>query len=68
MAEFCVNKSEQTNGDHEVHERGCVYWPASQNVQGLGWHANCSSAVQAARQYYRQVNGCKTCARSCHTQ
>jgi len=68
MAEYCVNKTEQANGDHEVHERGCVYWPAPQNAQLLGNHANCAGAVTAARGYFRQVNGCRTCSRPCHTQ
>jgi hypothetical protein len=68
MADYCVNKSVQTNGDHEVHERGCTFWPLPQNVQSLGGHGSCASAVVAARRYFTQVNSCKTCSRTCHTQ
>lgn len=68
MSEYCVNKAAQANGDHEVHERGCIYWPSPANVQPLGNHVGCSSAVRAASQYFRQVNGCKTCSNPCHTQ
>lgn len=68
MPEYCVNRTEQTNGDHEVHVRGCVYWPAPSNVQPLGLHSTCVTAVQAAHQYYRQVNGCRHCSLPCHTQ
>jgi len=62
MDDYCVNKNVQTNGDHEVHKSGCVYWPAPANVQLLGQHSSCASAVRAARGYFTQVNGCKTCS------
>ncbi len=69
MPSFCVNRSAQSNGDHEVHdnsiERSCL--PMLSNRQDLGYHASCSSAVQAARGYYTQVNGCAHCAPACHT-
>ena len=68
MSDYCVNKRAQQNGDHEVHKQGCQFWPAPENVQLLGQHTNCGSAVATARHYYRQVNGCKTCANPCHTQ
>ena len=68
MAEYCVNRVAQANGDHEVHEKGCTYWPAPQNRQDLGPHPNCASAVRAARAYFVQVNGCYFCSRPCHTQ
>ncbi|TAJ58794.1 MAG: hypothetical protein EPO53_31595 [Variovorax sp.] len=68
MPQYCVNRSEQPNGDHEVHAEGCRYWPHPSNVLPLGWHASCQPAVQAARVYYHQVNGCRTCSLPCHTQ
>lgn len=68
MAEYCVNRQQQTNGDHEVHERGCQFWPSPANALSLGSFSICAGAVQAARQYYHQVNGCRTCSRPCHTQ
>jgi hypothetical protein len=68
MPQYCVNRTVQANGDHEVHAEGCIYWPHPQNVQPLGWHAFCQPAVQAARAFYYQVNGCRTCSTGCHTQ
>lgn len=69
MPNFCVNRNEQSNGDHEVHdntvERSCL--PISSNRLDLGNHATCSSAVRAAKVYYAQSNGCATCAPACHT-
>ena len=65
MPNYCVNKNEQSNGDHEVHEQGCTYWPYSR--VDLGWHANCHSAVAEAKKHYRKSNGCYWCCRPCHT-
>jgi len=68
MARFYVNKQAQPNGDHEVHqETGCPTPAAPHNRQPLGDHSSCFGAVQEARRYYRQVNGCAHCAPACHT-
>jgi len=68
MPQYCVNKNAQPNGDHEVHAQGCAYWPANWNVQDLGWHLDCHSAVQAAKLYYPySANGCAFCSPACHT-
>ena len=68
MASYYVNRQAQANGDHEVHkELGCPTPAASHNRQPLGEHSTCASAVQAARRYYSQVNGCAHCAPACHT-
>lgn len=71
MANYCVNKNAQSNGDHEVHnivvgtEKGCLPDPA--NRLALGEHQNCSTAVQKAKQSYTTANGCFYCASACHT-
>ncbi|TLF29174.1 hypothetical protein FE256_13150 [Microbacterium sp. 5K110] len=70
MPYYTVNKNAQTSsGDHEVHDlastMGCL--PAPLNRLDLGYHATCSGAVQAARSYYRDVDGCYHCAYACHT-
>ena len=69
MPQFCVNKNAQSNGDHEVHDLslGTSCLPIAANRQDLGSHVSCVSAVQVARRYYTQVNGCAWCAPSCHT-
>lgn len=69
MPTYCVNKDAQSNGDHEVHDVTANKWclPALRNRQDLGYHGSCSSAVQAAKAYFIQVNGCRWCASPCHT-
>ncbi|MAS56153.1 MAG: hypothetical protein CMJ44_16300 [Pimelobacter sp.] len=69
MPNYCVNKVAQSNGDHEVHDTTAAKWclPNPANRQDLGLHAGCVSAVQSAKNYYSQVNGCRWCAPNCHT-
>ncbi|MDC1106373.1 hypothetical protein OAT16_06675 [Prolixibacteraceae bacterium] len=67
MAKYYVNKNAQTNGDHEVHKEGCSYMPNSWNLESLGEHATCSSAVSAAKaKGYRTADGCYHCCNACH--
>ena len=69
---YYVNRSAQTNGDHEVHQWegifNCPHPAALLNREDLGWHLNCHNAVQQARRLgYGTANGCFYCARECHT-
>ena len=66
MKKYYVKKNAQSNGDHEVHREDCIYLP--QNKTYLGVFSNCKPAVEEARRYHKQVNGCKTCSNECHTQ
>lgn len=66
MANYVVNKNAQANGDHEVHVTTCSRVPAAHNQQRLGNYSSCRPAVQAARKYYSQVDGCYYCANACH--
>lgn len=67
MKKYYVNKNKQSNGDHEVHEEGCVWMPSSDNKKELGQFSSCKGAVQEAKKTYPQSNGCKTCCNDCHT-
>lgn len=67
MKKYYVNNHTQPNGDHEVHQEDFIYLPVL-NKTYLGQFTSCRSAVLEAKKYYRQVNGCKTCSRECHTQ
>lgn len=67
MKKYYVRKIAQTNGDHEVHEKGCYWLPLSENRIYLGEFRNCKGAVSAAKKYYTQSNGCKHCSEPCHT-
>ena len=63
---YYVNNNAQANGDHEVHREGCTYMPT--NKTHLGVFNKCQDAVNAARRYHTQVNGCAYCSSECHTQ
>ena len=67
MAYYYVNKNQQSNGDHEVHKTGCSYMPNQENRQYLGDFNNCYPAVQEAKRYFPQSNGCYYCSNACHT-
>lgn len=66
MAGYYVNKREQASGDHEVHREGCPYLPAASNRLYLGQFPSCAPAVQAARQFYAQPDGCYYCSPLCN--
>ncbi|RBP41432.1 hypothetical protein DES53_107264 [Roseimicrobium gellanilyticum] len=67
MDRYYVNDTAQNNGDHEVHKENCNWLRLAIRKTDLGYHTQCSSAVQAARQHHRQVNGCVYCSPQCHT-
>jgi len=71
MSIFIVNKNQQRNGDHEVHNKttGCTFMPDAQNQLDLGSHATCYGAVQAAKMKWPsdRINGCFYCCNACHT-
>ena len=67
MANYYMNKNAQQNGDHEVHEIGCVWMPKSENILCLGEFPNCHRAVQEAKKYNPKADGCKHCSPECHT-
>ncbi|OGQ89406.1 MAG: hypothetical protein A2464_06365 [Deltaproteobacteria bacterium RIFOXYC2_FULL_48_10] len=67
MALYYVNKNQQQNGDHEVHKTGCTYLPNPENRIFLGDYDSCYPAVQKAKAYFSQVNGCYYCSYACHT-
>lgn len=65
MPYFVVNNVAQPNGDHEVHQAGCKYYPS--NYRDLGWHSSCVTAVAAAKRIHTKSNGCYHCNYACHT-
>ena len=66
MNKYYVNNNEQLNGDYEVHKEGCSYMPTD-NYTYLGMFSNCCDAVEKAKDYHRQVDGCYHCLNKCHT-
>lgn len=67
MALYYVNKNAQSNGDHEVHKRGCSWMPDPENRIYLGDFSSCKPAVREAKKHYSKSNGCYYCSRECHT-
>lgn len=67
MNHYYVSMNAQPNGDHEVHKEGCSWMPRVENRIYLGAFASCWGAVQKAREYYLQSNGCYYCSPECHT-
>jgi len=67
MAKYYVNKNEQSNGDHEVHQIGCSWLPDDENRVALGDFNNCYAALSVAKEKFDQVNGCYYCSKDCHT-
>ena len=67
MKKYYVNNNTDTNpnNNHEVHAEDCHLLPLS-NGTYLGVHTNCQSAVEKARTYHSNVDGCVHCAKACH--
>lgn len=68
MKFYYVNKNPQIRGEHEVHSSDCIYLPAPENRQYLGYFNSCAEAVKEARRYYTNVDGCFYCCPLCHTK
>ncbi len=64
---YYVNNNAQHNGDYEVHNEECVYFPSLTNKTYLGEYESCKDAVRAAEKIHRKVNGCIRCSLLCHT-
>lgn len=67
MYKYYVNDNEQNNGDHEVHRDGCSYLPLIVSKTYLGLFDNAKPAVEQAKKYYSQSNGCATCSPEANT-
>ena len=66
MATYYVNKNKQSTGEHEVHKENCIYLPDANNRQYLGIFYYCQDAVNEAKKYYSNVDGCLYCSSECH--
>jgi hypothetical protein len=66
MAKHYVNYNQTTNPGlhHEVHREDCRYLPTEKRF--LGDYSNCRPAVEEAKRYYADADGCRTCCPDCH--
>lgn len=67
MPKYYVNRTAQSNRDHEVHKEGCYWLSLVYSKKDLGYHSDCASAVREAKKIYKQSNGCVHCSKECHT-
>lgn len=67
-AYYCVNKNSTMNPGwhHEVHTVSHADELGIANRISLGYHANEILAVQAAKAYYSDADGCAICCPSAH--
>ncbi|WP_196889161.1 hypothetical protein [Aureivirga sp. CE67] len=65
---YYVNKTAQKSGEHEVHSQVCYFLPNSNNCIYLGEFSNCKSAINEAKKYYHNIDGCYHCSNNCHTR
>lgn len=71
MSTYVLNKREQSNGDHEVHNlETCPCLPDPEDQIMLGRFESCSGAIRAASNLYPKwrIDGCYYCCNECHTR
>jgi len=66
MDKYYVNRNPQTGGEHEIHKEDCSYMP--ENPIYLGYFKDCWGALEKAKDYYTDVDGCFWCCEECHTK
>ena len=62
MAEFYIEKTEQSNGEHLVHFANCKTLAAKPDTIYLGSIASFQSAWAEGKRLYNGVNACPECA------
>lgn len=67
MKRYYVNKTAQSNGDHEVHHEDCLHLPELENREYLGRYSSCFGAIVEAKDRYPKANSCKYCSEECYT-
>ncbi|MDB5472133.1 MAG: hypothetical protein JWR84_3693 [Caulobacter sp.] len=65
---YCVNRNAQPGAEHEVHTFNCPLGPGEVNGQYLGEYSSCAPAVQEAKRFYPNSDGCYFCCNECHTR
>lgn len=66
MRRYCINRNQQSTGEHEIHEVNCIYAPHPSNRIDLGWCSSDFEALRKARHYYPDVDGCWHCCPTIH--
>lgn len=66
MAYYVVNINKDSRGYNEVHKTECSHKPYSWNCFNLGYCSSDSEAIQKARNYGYNPDGCYYCCPSVH--
>jgi hypothetical protein len=66
MGNYYVDKNIGHNGEHEVHEAGCLHMPDINDKEYLGSFPNCADAVIKAKKTYPAADGCGHCSNECY--
>lgn len=58
---YFLNLQEQPEGEHEIHKKGCRFFP--EQAEYLGQFVSDDDALSVARYRhpYWNINGCRTC-------
>ena len=68
LKHYYINRRAQLTGEREVHAEDCVYLPDIMNREYLGMFESPQKAVEEARKYYFNVDGCYFCCYPAHTR
>lgn len=68
MTKYIVNKNPIYNPGyhHEVHTQEHATKLGIRDMYDLGYHSDEINAVNAAKRYYRDADGCKICCPKAH--
>ena len=68
MKKYYVNidSTGNPNYNHEVHAEDCIWLPSAKNRIDLGCFNSCFDAVEKAKEYFADIDGCATCCPLCH--
>ena len=62
---YYVNNKAQDTGEHEIHKKGCDFFPGDNTY--LGYFTDCQGATEKAEKLYADVDGCLFCNEECHS-
>ncbi|WP_292587862.1 MULTISPECIES: hypothetical protein [unclassified Mesotoga] len=63
---YYVDDSAKPAGEHEIHTEHCERLREVKSKTMLGDFVNCFGALQKARDFYQNVDGCAYCCSECH--
>jgi len=62
-AKYYVSKEAANTGKHAIHKEDCTKLPSDRIF--LGGFSHCINALEAAKEFYANVDGCDYCSPMC---